>query len=130
MSGEMKSPAQMYRELEAERDQLRAKVERLTKDLIHAATCDSNGRTAAAMLTLNRMDLDEKDAVITALRARIEEAKDELATLKLALRPLVIRIQDELRSGRPSLVAIHWDRLEPIAKALGVNIPVNPAPLP
>lgn len=64
------------------------------------------------------------------LQRERDQLQKELSTLKTALRPLAVRIADELAHGRPSLVAIQWFRLEPIAKALGIIRVTNPAPLP
>ena len=50
-----------------------------------------------------------------------DQLQKELDTLKAALHPLAVRIADELVDGRPSIMAIQWFRLEPIAKALKIT---------
>lgn len=62
--------------------------------------------------------------------AAVKSAEAELAALKSALQPLRDRIEDELRTGRPALLAMQWFRIEPIVKALGISAPTNQNPLP
>lgn len=77
-------------------------------------------RTASEMRELDDQHLS---AYVDDRRER-DQLQKELDTLKAALRPLAIRIADELAHGRPSLVAVQWFRLEPIAKALGIMAPL------
>lgn len=113
-------------------------------------TCDGAGKEAkrealARLVNPLRSEVDRLtsqsqtisarvDALIVkgadSLIAKLDETEAELAVLKAALAPLAARIEDELKSGRPALIAVQWFRLEPIAKALGIATPTNPAPLP
>lgn len=67
-------------------------------------------------------DLVEGVTDLVATMARLERAhaaeREKVKTLRSATDLLMARANDELKSGRPALIAMQWHRIEPIIAAL------------
>ena len=87
-----------------ERDSFKARAER--------AEADADSTRERALTLAN--SLDEAQAELAAER-------DKVKTLRSATDLLMARANDELKSGRPALIAMQWHRIEPIIAALAAT---------
>lgn len=55
------------------------------------------------------------------LDAQLAAERDKVKTLRSATDLLMARANDELKSGRPALIAMQWHRIEPIIAALAAT---------